>query len=98
MYNMMDALRGCREDKFDSCYNLRSSLHAILVIILQSVSLNINRKYIIICIVRMDKLDGAPAFVPGAPVRVTRARITVIIGLFNRFEFRTHAASIWFEN
>jgi len=40
MYNVMGAVRGCRAVKFDSCYNLLSSVHTILVIILRSVRLN----------------------------------------------------------
>jgi len=45
-------LRGCRAVKSDSCNNLMlSSVHSMLVIILQSVSLNAKRKYYIIMIV-----------------------------------------------
>jgi len=48
MYNVMSALCGCRAVKFDSCNNILSSVHTILVIILRSVSLSIKRKYYII--------------------------------------------------
>jgi len=36
---MMGALRGCRAVKFNSCNNLLSSVHTVLVNILRSVSL-----------------------------------------------------------
>jgi len=44
MYNVMGALRGCRVVNFDSCNNLLSSVHTILVIILRYVRLNIKTK------------------------------------------------------
>jgi len=51
MYNMMGALRGCPAVKFDSCNNLLSSVHTILVIILQYVRLNIKNENTIIIII-----------------------------------------------
>jgi len=43
----MDALRGCHVVKFDSYNNLLSSVHAILVIILRYVRLNIKTKILL---------------------------------------------------
>ena len=39
MYNMMGDLHGCHTVKFDSCNNLLSSVHTVLVNIMRSVSL-----------------------------------------------------------
>src|SRR6218665_3813352 len=38
-YNVMGALRGCHAVKFDSCNNLLSFVHSVIVNILHSVSL-----------------------------------------------------------
>ena len=48
MYNVMGALHDCRTVKFDSCNNLISSAHTILVITLHSVSLRIKRKLLLL--------------------------------------------------
>src|SRR6218665_3030945 len=44
IYDVMGALHDCRAAKFDSCNNLSPSVHAVLVIIMRSVSLNIKRE------------------------------------------------------
>jgi len=41
----MGALHGCHTVKFDCCNNLWLSIHTILVIVLQSGNLNINKYY-----------------------------------------------------
>jgi len=48
MYNVMDTLRGCRAVKFNSCNNLLSSVHTMLVIVLQYVRLNIKMKILLL--------------------------------------------------
>jgi len=45
MSNAMGALQGWRAVKFDSYNNLLSSVHTILVIIIQYIRLNTKRKY-----------------------------------------------------
>src|SRR6218665_4204582 len=47
MYNVMGAMRSCREVKFDSCNNLLSSVHTILVIIMRYARLNIKTKILL---------------------------------------------------
>ena len=69
---MMDTLCGCRADKFDSCNNLLSSVHTILVISLQHVRLNIKTKKLLLLlllsnIIVMNStygLHGSSAFIP----------------------------------
>src|SRR6218665_388970 len=48
MYDVMGALCGCRAIKFDFCNNLLSSVHTILVIILQYIRLNIKTKILLL--------------------------------------------------
>src|SRR6218665_3519026 len=48
MYNVMGALCGCRAVKLDSCNNLLSSFHTILVIILRYVRLNMTTKILLL--------------------------------------------------
>ena len=48
MYSVMGAVRDCRAVKFDSCDNLLSSVHTILLIILWYVRLNIKTKLLLL--------------------------------------------------
>jgi len=51
----MGALQGCHAVTFDSCNNLWSSIHTILVIILQFVGLN-NKEKAVITIIKLKNL------------------------------------------
>ena len=48
MYNVMGALRGCREVNLDFCNNLSSSVYIILVILLRYVRLTIEAKMLLL--------------------------------------------------
>ena len=55
MYNVIGALRGCHAVKFNSCNNLRSSIHTILVIILRSVSLRMKQKLLLLLLLLLSR-------------------------------------------